>query len=121
MEERNRARGDTDLERLGCVDTLSWLSLPELARLVELLTLANFKRHEVIFGEEALASDAHILLAGVANITCLNARSERVTVALVAPGPIPEFPVLPVSRGVFSARLIPIAGSAAWAGSASES
>ena len=101
MEERNKARRDTDLERLGRIDALSWLSLPELVRLVEILTLANFKRHEVIIGEDALASEAHILLTGVANITCLNARSERVTVALVAPGPIPEFPVMPVSPWSF--------------------
>jgi CRP-like cAMP-binding protein len=101
LEERNKARRDTDLERLGRIDALSWLSLAELTRLIELLALANFKRHEVIVGQDALASEAHILLAGVANITCLNARSERVTVALVAPGPIPEFPILPVSRWSF--------------------
>ncbi len=101
MEEQNKPRRDTDLSRLGRISALSWLSLPELTRFVELLTLANFKRHEVIVGEDALASEAHILIAGAANITCLNARSERVTVALVAPGPIPEFPVLPVSRWSF--------------------
>jgi CRP-like cAMP-binding protein len=101
MEHRNTARRDTDLERLGHINALSWLSLPELAKLVELLSLANFKRNEVIVGEDALASEAHILLTGAANITCLNARSERVTLALVAPGPIPEFPLLPVNRWSF--------------------
>src|SRR5580704_10297191 len=101
LNKPNRARRDTDLERLGRINALSWLSLPELTRLFELLTLANFKRHEVIVSEDALASEAHILLTGAANITCLNARSERVTVALVAPGPIPEFPVLPISRWSF--------------------
>ncbi len=101
MEERSKPRRDTDLDRLGRLNALSWLSLSELTRLVDLLTLANFKRHEVIIGEDALASEAHILLSGAVNITCLNARSERVTVALVAPGPIPEFPVLPVRRWSF--------------------
>ncbi len=101
VEERNKPRHDTDVTRLGRINALSGLSLPELTRLVELLSLTNFKRHEVIVGEDALASEAHILLSGAANITCLNARSERVTVALVAPGPIPEFPVLPVSRWSF--------------------
>jgi CRP-like cAMP-binding protein len=104
LPERNKARRDTDLERLGRIDALSWLSLPELTRLMELLALANFKRHEVIVGQDALESEAHILLAGVANITCLNDRSERVTVALVAPGPIPEFPILPVSRWSFQCQ-----------------
>ncbi len=101
MEERHKARHSTDLDRLGRINALSWLSLPELTKLGDLLTLANFKRHEVIVGEDALASEAHILLAGAANITCLNARSERVTVALVAPGPIPEFPHLPISQWSF--------------------
>jgi CRP-like cAMP-binding protein len=101
LNEPNKPRRDSDLERLGRINALSWLSLPELSRLVELLTLANFKRHAVIVGEDALASEAHILLTGAANITCLNARSERVTVALVAPGPIPEFPLRPVSRWSF--------------------
>jgi hypothetical protein len=101
LNKPNRARRDTDLERLGRINALSWLSLAELTRLVEVLTLANFKRHELIVSENALASEAHILLTGAANITCLNARSERVTVALVAPGPIPEFPVLPISRWSF--------------------
>ena len=39
----------------------------------------------------ALTTGVHILLAGVAKITCLNRGGTRVTVALLAPGPIPEF------------------------------
>ena len=102
MQQGNKAHRDTDLERLRHINALSWLSVPELTSLVELLTLANFKRHEVIVGEDALASEAHILLSGAANITCLNARSERVTVALVAPGPIPEISgPCPVSQWSF--------------------
>jgi CRP-like cAMP-binding protein len=99
--EQNKARRDADLQRLVRINALSWLSLPELTRLVELLTLANFKRREVIVDEDGLGSEAHILLTGIANITCLNAHGERVTVALVAPGPIPEFPAQPVSRWGF--------------------
>jgi CRP/FNR family cyclic AMP-dependent transcriptional regulator len=98
VEEQNRRRRETDLDRLGRIGALAWLSLPELTRLGELLTLASFKRREVIVGEDTLASEAHILLAGAAHITCLNARSERVTVALVAPGPIPEFPFPPINQ-----------------------
>src|SRR5277367_6062458 len=63
--------------------------------------LANYKRHSVILREVALARDAHILLAGIARITCRNARNERVTVAMLAPGPIPEFPTLPLSQSSF--------------------
>ncbi len=83
---------DTDLNKLSRLKALSWLSTVELTALVNVLVSANFQRHEIILGEAALASDAHILLTGIARITCMNARRERVTVALIAPGPIPEFP-----------------------------
>jgi CRP-like cAMP-binding protein len=100
LNERNTAR-ETDLDRLSRLKALSWLSPPELALLVSALALANYKRHAVILREAAMAQDAHILLAGIARITCLNARSERVTVAMLAPGPIPEFPALPLSQSGF--------------------
>jgi len=89
---------DTDLDKLTRLKALSWLSTSELTLLVGALAVANFGRHEVIWREAALASEAHILLTGIARITCQNARSERITVALLAPGPIPEFPSLSVSR-----------------------
>jgi CRP-like cAMP-binding protein len=100
LNERNTSR-ETDLDRLSRLKALSWLSPPELALLVSALALANYKRHAVIMREAAMGQDAHILLAGIARITCLNARNERVTVAMLAPGPIPEFPALPLSQSVF--------------------
>src|SRR5580658_7635128 len=111
LNERNTAR-ETDLDRLSRLKALSWLSPSELTLLVGALVLANYKRHSVILREVALAQDAHILLAGIARITCRNARNERVTVAMLAPGPIPEYPALPLSRSAFSARLTTIAASA---------
>ena len=101
MRQSNTARRDTDLDRLGRIKGLSWLSRQELSRLFALLKLDTFKRHELIVGEDALAAEAHILLTGAANITCLNARGERATMALIPPGPIPEFPVLPKTRWNF--------------------
>jgi len=89
---------DTDLDKLSRLEAFSWLSPAELKLLAGTLAPANFKRPQVILGEAELASDAHILLKGTARITCQNARGERVTVALLAPGPIPEFPSLPLSR-----------------------
>jgi CRP-like cAMP-binding protein len=88
---------DSDLDKLNRLKSLSWLSNLELSLLVNALALTNFGRHQVIFGA-TLASEAHILLTGIARITCLNARSERITIALLAPGAIPEFPSLPLSR-----------------------
>ena len=100
MNERNAAR-DTDLDRLSRLKALSWLSQSELALLAGALVLANYKRRSIILREAALARDAHILLSGIARITCRNSRNERVTVAMLAPGPIPEFPALPISHSGF--------------------
>ena len=100
MHERSTSR-ETDLDRLSRLKALSWLSPSELTLLVGALVLANHKRHAVILRDAALARDAHILLAGIARITCRNARNERVTVAMFAPGPIPEFPALPLSQSGF--------------------
>jgi hypothetical protein len=69
---------DTDLDKLSRLKALSWLSNSELSRLAGALASANFKRPQVILGEAALASEAHILLKGIARITGENARNERV-------------------------------------------
>jgi CRP-like cAMP-binding protein len=96
-----KASRETDLDRLSRIKALSWLSPAELKLLASALTLSNYKRHALILRDVAVAEGAHILLAGIARITCRNARNERLTVALLAPGPIPEFPALPFSRSGF--------------------
>ena len=89
---------DSDLNKLSRLKALSWLSASEMGLLAGALALANFKRPQIILREGELAADAHILLQGVARITCRNARGERATIALLAPGPIPELPSLSFSR-----------------------
>ena len=100
MNERD-SHHNSDLDYLTRLKALSWLSPAELTMLVGALTLANYKRRAVILDESALASEAHILLTGIARITCMNAHNERVTVALIAPGLIPEFPQMPMSQSSF--------------------
>jgi len=85
----------SDFDRLSRLKTLSWLSISELGMLAGALALTDYKRSQIMFREAALAADAHILLRGIARITCQNARGERVTIALLPPGPIPEFPSEP--------------------------
>jgi signal-transduction protein with cAMP-binding, CBS, and nucleotidyltransferase domain len=89
---------DNDLDKLSRVKAFSWLDASELKRLAGALAIANFKKPQVILAQTALASEAHILLSGIARITCQNARSERVTIAMLAPGPIPDFPSPPLSQ-----------------------
>ena len=100
LNEKKTSR-ETDLDRLSRLKVLSWLSPSELKLLASALSLSNYKRHALILRDVAQAQGAHILLAGIARITCHNARNERVTVAMLAPGPIPEFPALPLSQSGF--------------------
>jgi len=89
---------ENDFEKLGRLKIFSWLTPAEVKVLGTSLAITNYKRREVIFRESSLANEAHVLIAGITRITCLNANNERVTVALIAPGPIPELPSLPISR-----------------------
>jgi CRP-like cAMP-binding protein len=89
---------ETDFDKLARLKIFSWLSPPEVKALGSSLKMQNFQRNEVIFRESAVMTDAHVLVSGIARVTCLNGRSDRVTVALIAPGAIPGFPILPVNR-----------------------
>jgi len=100
LNERKSSR-ETDLDRLSRLEALSWLSRSELNLLVSALSLSNYRQHALILRDVALAQGAHILISGIARITCRTARNERVTVALLAPGPIPDFPALPLSQSGF--------------------
>lgn len=93
-EHKHVTKSDELLSRL---KAFSWLSFAQLTGLASELKVTNFKRNQVVLDEVDLSAEANILLSGVAKISCLNARSQRVTVALLAPGPIPEFPSQSVS------------------------
>jgi CRP-like cAMP-binding protein len=100
LNNEHKARA-TDLELLGHLKAFSWLSSLDKTHLLSALETANFSKHDVIVRESDLAANAHILLAGSASITCLNVKTERVMVALLPPGPIPEFPRLPFTPSRF--------------------
>ena len=91
----------SDLDLLNRLEPLSFLSTSALRELASGLDSANFKKGEVVLPEEALAAGFHVLLRGAAKITCLNRCGERVMLALLAPGPLPEFLSLAVSRWHF--------------------
>ena len=91
----------SDADKLRRLAALSWLSGSEMESLIKALVWVNFGPHQLILQGPAFASEAHILLTGVSRITSLNSRGERVTVSFIAPGPIPEFPSVPLSRFAF--------------------
>jgi CRP-like cAMP-binding protein len=101
LDREGNSRRTTDYNLLRGAKDLAWLSNAEITNLSGGLVIDKFKRNEVILGPARLATEAYILLSGVANISCLNAKSRRVTVALLAPGPIMEFPFEPTDRWHF--------------------
>ena len=53
--------------------------------------VGEFKPLQIILPRALAAPEVHILVTGIARVTCLNASGERITIALHAPGPIPGF------------------------------
>jgi CRP-like cAMP-binding protein len=87
-----------DLDKLSRIKALSWLSSSETRLLATRLVIADFKQSEVMFDQLTSVSEAHILLKGMARITCQNAHGQRIPIAIIAPGLIAELPSAPLSR-----------------------
>jgi hypothetical protein len=89
----------SDLELLGRLKGLSWLSATQLKELDHSMSVRNVKRNGVIFQELGKPStEAHILLSGAAQLTHLNGEGPRV-VAMTMPGVIFRLPLMPVKVG----------------------
>jgi CRP-like cAMP-binding protein len=99
--DRPKSVSSTDFDLLNQLKPLSFLSSLALKELAQGLESVNFKRGQIILPEKELAAGVHFLLRGAAKITCLNASRRRVTIALLAPGPIPQFVSLPISQWHF--------------------
>ena len=99
--DRRKNAAPADFDFINQLKSLSFLSPVALQDLASQLDSKDFRRGAPILHEEDLAAGVHILLRGVAKITCLNPAGRRVAIALVAPGPIPQFVSLPVDRWHF--------------------
>jgi CRP-like cAMP-binding protein len=77
---------------------ISWLSVRQIRKLVEVLVAKTIAEGGIIFDETDAAESAHVLLSGVARITCLNRKGKRALVVMVAPGMMPGFP--PPANGI---------------------
>jgi hypothetical protein len=63
---------ETDFERLSRLKIFSWLTPAELKVLGTSLATVNYRRREEIFRESVIANEAHVLITGIARITCVN-------------------------------------------------
>jgi len=78
--------------RLEGLKNISWLTVRQLDEVLDALTVSTLEKRAIIFDEKHSRDLAHVLLAGVARITCRNRKGQRTTVTMVAPGLIPCFP-----------------------------
>ena len=89
----------SDLELLGRLKGLSWLSAAQLKELDDSILVRNVKRNGVIFQELGKPSaEVHILLSGAAQLSHLNGDGPRV-VAMMMPGVIFRLPQMPAEVG----------------------
>src|SRR5258708_35430664 len=88
----------SDLQLLGHLKGLAWLSSAQLKNLDDAMTSRNVKHKGVIFEERgAVSLDTHILLTGTAELSHVNGSRPRVG-AILSPGAIVRMPFM--DRGI---------------------
>lgn len=88
---------------LGALANMSWLATSQLEKIGDALTVSRHEKRSTIFSDKSSSESAHILLSGVARITCDNRKGRRTLVIMVSPGLIPAFPT-PVSGITYNFR-----------------
>jgi CRP-like cAMP-binding protein len=84
----------SDLQLLGRLKGLAWLSSGQLKDLDESMTIRNVKHKDVIFEERGVRSqDTYILLSGTAELCHLDGTRSRV-IAVLSPGLIFRMPLM---------------------------
>jgi CRP/FNR family transcriptional regulator, cyclic AMP receptor protein len=86
VTERDR-RNVVDVQTLGRLRTLAWLSRDQLEGLAQSLESIKVRRRHPIFYEGEASDRVYVLLSGVAKLSFLN-RAEKVLVGLVGPGEV---------------------------------
>lgn len=112
-----RSVGMSENRRLRGLGNISWLTAGQLTRLADALVISRVRKRAIIFEKTHSPESAHVLLSGVARITCRNRRGTRSLVIMIAPGMMPGFP--PAVAGIrfdFRCEAVPSVTSA-WSGS----
>jgi CRP/FNR family cyclic AMP-dependent transcriptional regulator len=80
------------LRNVKALANVSWLRDDQLRKLADALRTSRYEKRSTIFSDKSPVESAHILLSGVARITCDNRKGRRITVIMLAPGLVPAFP-----------------------------
>jgi CRP/FNR family transcriptional regulator, cyclic AMP receptor protein len=81
----------SELRSLRGLKNIAWLTARQLNKLAAALTVTRFDKLAIIFDQGKTPESAHVLLSGIARITCRNRKGLRTMVIMVAPGMIPGF------------------------------
>ncbi|SRR5579875_596053 len=95
-------RKPNDLDLLGRIKGLEWLSGPQRRRLISAAATYDVARDQLIFSDEiAPSSDVFIILSGAARFRCVGVKHGSIAIALLPPGVIPRPPVFTSFRCQF--------------------
>jgi len=81
------------VRRLKALANISWLTGGQLEKLAGALTVTRHEKRSILFSDKSSSESAHILLSGVARITCDDRQGGRTMAILLSPGLIPAFPI----------------------------
>jgi CRP-like cAMP-binding protein len=83
----------SDLELLGRIKSLEWLSAPQRKQLISRAAAYDVERNELIFSADTWpTSDVFIILSGAARFRCVGVKRGSIDIAFVPPGVIPSPP-----------------------------
>lgn len=82
------------MESLATLEGLARLPLRRLHVLADRIVVRLFERHSVIYEESHSKGYIYVLLSGIARLTCLNRKGERVLLEVLGPGNIVAIPPL---------------------------
>jgi len=86
--------GNITAQNLARLKGLSELSAGKLEVLAERIAVRRFRKRSAIYREDHVGEGMYIMLSGIARLTCLNRKGERVLLEVLGPGDVAGIPSL---------------------------
>src|SRR6266851_1895528 len=86
--------GNITAQNLARLKGLSELSAGKLEVLAERIAVRRFRKRSAIYREDHVGEGLYIMLSGIAKLTCLNRKGERVLLEVLGPGDVVGIPSL---------------------------
>src|SRR5229473_999745 len=86
--------GNITARNLARLKGLSELSVSKLDVLAEQIAVRRFRKRSAIYVEDHVGEGMYIMLSGIARLTCLNRKGERILLEVLGPGDVAGIPSL---------------------------